>query len=80
MFLKRLILVLLLLCFSEARETQWGFDGRVVAGRMNLLSVRPANPAHGNLDGMLKLCVVSGIDPRARIEFVEILEVPVEAE
>jgi len=45
----------------EVRETVWGYDARLVPGRMNLLSVRVANPAPKTFDGVLKLRESGGV-------------------
>ncbi len=45
----------------EVRETRWGFDGRVVPGRMNPLSVLLANPGNGTFDGAVSLGESSGV-------------------
>jgi len=58
-------LIVLLLALQagalEVRETVWGFDARVMPGRMNLVSVRLANPGRANFDEVLKLRESSGV-------------------
>lgn len=39
----------------ELKEMRWGFDGRVVAGRLNIFSVRLAQPGNKPFDGELIL-------------------------
>ncbi len=45
----------------EVRESLWGFDARVVPGRMNIVSVRVANPGKANFEGVLKLRESGGV-------------------
>ncbi|HEX9048850.1 MAG TPA: hypothetical protein VF988_17630, partial [Verrucomicrobiae bacterium] len=53
--------ICLLFCFAysaaalEVQEVRWGFDGQVVPGRFNLLSVLVANSSAAPFDGALKL-------------------------
>ena len=45
----------------EVREARWGFDGRVVPGRMCLLSALLANPGNGTFDGLVTVREKSGV-------------------
>lgn len=44
----------------EVRETRWGFDGRVVPGRMNPVSLLIANPGNGSFEGAVVLRETAG--------------------
>ena len=59
MFRFRVFLLLLLLADAaaalEIKEKRWGFDGRVRAGRFNILSVLVANPDARPFDGQFVL-------------------------
>ena len=48
----------------EVREVIWGFDGQVVPGHFNLLSVLVANPAGTAFDGNLVLYETRGLATR----------------
>jgi hypothetical protein len=59
------------LCFSlvtasalEIQEVKWGFDGQVVPGRFNLLSVFIANPASAPFDGTVNFYKSHGLADR----------------
>lgn len=45
----------------EVRETRWGFDGRVVPGRMNPVSLLIANPGNNSFDGAVTLRETAGV-------------------
>ncbi|HYR58456.1 MAG TPA: hypothetical protein VEO95_07505, partial [Chthoniobacteraceae bacterium] len=55
----------------EVRETLWGFDGRVVPGRMNPVSLLLANPGNSNFDGVAKLRETAGIGGQSGAPFVQ---------
>jgi hypothetical protein len=60
-----IILLLFTLASASALEVQqvrWGFDGTVVPGRFNLLSVLVANPSTAPFDGMLSLYKNRGLE------------------
>ena len=64
-FLLRVLFALVLLgaARAEALEVQqvlWGFDGRVVPGRFNPVSVLMANPGGGTFDGSMTLAPTLG--------------------
>jgi hypothetical protein len=69
------LLILLLLGLEasalEVRETRWGFDGRVVPGRMNLVSLLVANPANSPFDGTLTLHEAAGVGGQNGAPFVQ---------
>ncbi len=48
----------------EAREVVWGYDGKVVPGRFNILSVLLANPTERSHEGMLVLYRTDGMGGR----------------
>lgn len=48
----------------EVREVKWGFDGQVVAGRFNLLSVLVANPGDVPFDGTVRFYKSRGMAER----------------
>lgn len=48
----------------EVQQVTWGFDGRVVPGRFNLLSVLVANPAGAAFDGAVNLYKTRGLAER----------------
>ena len=48
----------------EVREVRWGFDGQVVPGRFNVLSVLVQNPSPAPFDGTLKLWKTRGLEQR----------------
>jgi hypothetical protein len=55
-------LVLLGPCVAlEVRETRWGFDGKVVPGRMCLVSLLVANPRDTAFTGVLTLRETAGV-------------------
>ncbi|MGB8170959.1 MAG: hypothetical protein WCF18_25880, partial [Chthoniobacteraceae bacterium] len=45
----------------EVRETRWGFDGKVVPGRLNLVSVLISNPGQATFDGVITLRETTGV-------------------
>jgi hypothetical protein len=68
-----LIFLLLIVHASalEIRETLWGFDGRVVPGRMNVISVRVANPGGGTFEGELNLRESGGVGAAGGAPYVQ---------
>jgi hypothetical protein len=46
----------------EVREARWGFDGKIVPERFNLLSVRLANPGTATFDGVVTLQKLRGFE------------------
>lgn len=44
----------------EVRQVLWGFDGRVVPGRFNHVSVLVANPGNGTFDGPMTFAATLG--------------------
>ncbi len=48
----------------EVRQVQWGFDGQVVPGRFNLLSVLVANPDAAPFDGTVNFYKSRGLADR----------------
>jgi hypothetical protein len=48
----------------EVQQVKWGFDGQVVPGRFNLLSVLVANPDAAPFDGTVNLCKNRGLADR----------------
>ena len=44
----------------EVRQVQWGFDGRVVPGRFNHVSLLVANPGQGTFDGPMSFAATLG--------------------
>ena len=46
----------------EVKEVRWGFDGKAVYGRFNLLSVLVAEPGPGAFDGDISLIETRGSD------------------
>ncbi len=55
----------------DVRETHWGFDGRVVPGRMNPVAVRIANPGNGTFDGAVTLRETAGVGGHNGAPFVQ---------
>jgi hypothetical protein len=65
-FILSAILVLSSTAYAiEVREASWGFDGKAVPGRMNILSVLVDNPTDKPFEGVLKLRKSTGIGLRA---------------
>jgi hypothetical protein len=50
-------------CALEVKEARWGFDGRVVPERFNLLSVRVANPDNEPFNGIVRLQPINAFEP-----------------
>jgi hypothetical protein len=48
----------------EVQQARWGFDGTVVPGRFNLLSVLLENPSTDPFDGSVNLYKVRGVEQR----------------
>jgi hypothetical protein len=48
----------------EVEEVKWGFDGQVVPGRFNLLSVLVGNPSIAPFDGAVNLYKSRGLEDR----------------
>jgi hypothetical protein len=48
----------------EVQQARWGFDGTVVPGRFNLLSVLVANPSAEPFDGSVNLYKTRGMEQR----------------
>lgn len=62
------ICLLLLAAFPasaiEVQQVKWGFDGQVVPGRFNLLSVLVVNPGAAPFDGTVNFCKSRGMNDR----------------
>ncbi|MDQ3622497.1 MAG: hypothetical protein M3463_08425 [Verrucomicrobiota bacterium] len=75
----RLLLPALLLWLSiaagagalEVRQTLWGFDGRVVPGRMSPFSVLLANPGNAPFDGEVVLRQLGGLGGHSGAPYVQ---------
>ncbi|HUT37286.1 MAG TPA: hypothetical protein VNE39_27640 [Planctomycetota bacterium] len=50
---------------------RWGFDGKVVPGRINVVSVEVVNPSPAPFDGLLRLYKDRGLGDRAGAPLVE---------
>jgi hypothetical protein len=55
----------------EVRETIWGFDGKVVPGRFNPLSVLVENPGNSVFDGQFLLSPTDGAGNRRGADYVQ---------
>jgi hypothetical protein len=55
----------------EVKETRWGFDGRVLPGHFNILSVRIANPASTPFEGDLELSELRSSDEQVGAPLIE---------
>jgi hypothetical protein len=75
----RLLLSVLALWFTaspdgfalEVKEMRWGFDGRAVPGRFNLLSIRVAEPGPAPFEGELRLFETRGLDQTVGAPYVQ---------
>jgi hypothetical protein len=54
----------------EVRQTIWGFDGHVVPGRFNPISILVDNPRPAPFDGQLLLSPVDGVGGQRGTEYV----------
>ena len=55
----------------EVSQSQWGFDGKVVPGRIAILSVEVGNPSAAPFDGVLRLHKETGLGGRVDAPLVE---------